>query len=95
MLLGSNPRCLHRYLNIPPVQILLPGLHREWFVQELLIEVLLDVLDKDDRFALVIKLRSTRSTHHLQNIYVGRTDHHSQSPQYSPNMETELGSGHL
>lgn len=53
--------------------MVLPGLHREWFIEELLIEVFLDVLDKDDGFALVIKLRSTCSTHHLQNICAEQT----------------------
>lgn len=48
---------------------LLPGLDRERLVEELLVEILLDIVDKDDRFALVIKLRPTRSPHHLQNIY--------------------------
>lgn len=46
----------------------LPGLYRERLVQELLIEVLLDVVHQNDRFALLVKLRATCPAHHLQNI---------------------------
>lgn len=55
------------------VMWLLPRLYRERLVEELLVEILLDIMDKDDRFALVIKLRPTCSPHHLQNICTQRT----------------------
>ena len=44
------------------------GFHREWLVEELLVEVLLDVVHQDAGDALVVELGSTRTTHHLQNI---------------------------
>lgn len=49
--------------------VLLPGLYRKRLVQKLLVEILLYVVDKDDCFALVIKLRTACSPHHLQHVY--------------------------
>lgn len=49
---------------------LLPGFNRERLIEELLVEIFLDVMDQNDSFALVIKLRTTSSSHHLQDIYV-------------------------
>ena len=42
--------------------------NRKRFVQELLVEVFLDVMNEDDRHTVVVELRSTRTTHHLQNV---------------------------
>lgn len=47
----------------------LPGLHRKWFIEELLIKMLLLVMNKNDSNTLSIKLRSSCSPHHLQHIY--------------------------
>lgn len=47
----------------------LPGFNGEWLVQELFVEVLFDVMYQNDCFALVVELRSTCSSHHLQHIY--------------------------
>lgn len=48
---------------------MIPGLHRERLIEELLVEILLDVMDENYRFPLVIKLRPACSPHHLQYIY--------------------------
>ena len=62
-------------LTLPLLNLL--GFHREWLVEELLVEVLLDVVHQDAGDALVVELGSTRTTHHLQNIWnQNRTDHH-------------------
>ena len=42
--------------------------NRKRFVQELLVEVFLDVMHKNDCDTVVVELRSTRTTHHLQNV---------------------------
>lgn len=49
--------------------VLLPGLYRKRLIQKLLVEILLYVVDKDHCFALVIKLRTACSPHHLQHVY--------------------------
>lgn len=59
--------------NLDSRHVTVPGLNRERLVEELLVEILLDVVDEDDRFALVIKLRPACSPHHLQNIYTHGT----------------------
>lgn len=48
---------------------LLPGLHGERLVKELLVEILLYVMNENNGFALVIILGATCSAHHLQNIF--------------------------
>ena len=54
------------------------GFHREWLVEELLVEVLLDVVHQDAGDALVVELGPARTTHHLQNVWnQNRTDHHN------------------
>lgn len=63
-------------LNKDHKTVMLPGLNREGLIEELLVEILLNVMDKNDGFALVIKLRSTCSPHHLQNIYSTHTRTH-------------------
>lgn len=52
---------------------LLPGLNRERLIEELLVEILLDVMDQNNSFALVVKLRPAGSPHHLQDIYTHGT----------------------
>ena len=42
--------------------------NRKRFVQELLVEVFLDVMHKNDCHTVVVELRSTGTTHHLQNV---------------------------
>lgn len=54
---------------------LLPGLYRKRLVQKLLVEILLYVVDKDDCFALIIKLRTACSPHHLQHVYTHTHTH--------------------
>ena len=46
-----------------------PGLDGEGLIEELLVEVLLDIVDQDDRLALVVKLRPAGPAHHLQHIW--------------------------
>lgn len=68
---GNDGRNLNNQENR---HVMLPGLNRERLIEELLVEILLDVMDEDDRFALVVKLRPTCSPHHLQNIYTYSTN---------------------
>lgn len=49
-----------------------PGLHREWLIEELLVEMLLDIMHQDDGFALAVVLWSSCPAHHLKHIWGGR-----------------------
>lgn len=74
---------------------LLPGLNRERLIEELLVEILLDVMDKNECFTLVIKLRPTRTPHHLQNIYTHRAHRvHYKRPwfQFCPSIPNKMNS---
>ena len=44
------------------------GLHREGFIQELLVKVLFGLVDQNAGHAVVIELRSAGSAHHLQDV---------------------------
>jgi hypothetical protein len=41
------------------------GFDWEWFIQEFLVKILLDIMHKYHSFALIIKLRSASPAHHL------------------------------
>lgn len=64
---------LNKFLVLWPLEettVLRPSPWLDWkrLIEKLLVEVLLDIMHQDDRFALVIELRATCSPHHLQNI---------------------------
>lgn len=61
----------HWHRTLRRIALYTPRLHREGLVQELLIEVLLDVMHKDNSLALVVELWPSCSTHHLKNIWNG------------------------
>ena len=49
-----------------------PRLHWKGLIKELLVEVLLGVLNKNDSHSIIIKLRTSRTSHHLKDISDGK-----------------------
>lgn len=70
----------------------LPGLNWERLIEEFLVEILLDVVDKDNCFTLVIKLRTAGSPHHPQNIYMHTTWINERAPSlfHAPHTSDKL-----